>query len=118
MASLKGSGLTEGRTRCLQLQGSCALVADSVDSRKWEHSPEFLERARRSLPRGVSSPFRAVAPVPLYFADATGSRLTDVDGSEYVDFGLAWDPLILGRAHSWKVEAPAEAAAKPHISGA
>jgi len=78
----------------------------------------MLERARGSLPDGVSSPFRAKLPVPLYFADAEGARLTDVDGNEYIDFALAWGPLILGHKHPRIVEALVEAAVRPHDYGA
>ena len=81
-------------------------------------SRALLDRAKQVLPHGVSSPFRAVAPVPLYFADGKGARLTDVDGNEYIDFGLAWGPLILGHAHSQMVEAMTRAAAGLHILGA
>ena len=94
------------------------MPADFEYSRILERSRGLLERAKQSLPQGVSSPFRAAVPVPLYFVDARGSRLTDVDGNEYVDFGLAWGPLILGHAHPWMVEALIEAAARPHIYGA
>ena len=94
------------------------MPTDSLHPRRWDRSRALLGRAQRSLPHGVSSPFRAAAPVPLYFVDARGARLTDVDGNEYVDFGLAWGPLILGHAHPGMVEALIEAAARPHIYGA
>lgn len=94
------------------------MAADSVDLGKWKRSRALLKHASRSMPRGVSSPFRAAAPVPLYFDTGKGARLRDVDGNEYIDFALAWGPLILGHAHPCMVEALAEAAAKPHIYGA
>src|SRR5690242_716723 len=59
---------------------------------QWTKSREYLERARRSLAGGVSSPFRAKAPVPLYFRNGCGARLEDVDGNEYIDYVLAWGP--------------------------
>ena len=67
--------------------------------RNWETSRALLERARQSLAGGVSSPFRALAPMPLYFRGGRGSRLTDVDGNEYIDYLLAWGPAILGHCH-------------------
>lgn len=70
------------------------------------------------MPQGVSSPFRARAPVPLYIADAAGCRLTDVDGNEYIDYGLAWGPLILGHRHPRLVEAVRAQADRPHTLGA
>ena len=81
-------------------------------------SQKLLERARRSLAGGVSSPFRAKAPVPLYFRDGEGARLEDVDGNRYIDYALAWGPAILGYRHPRMVEAMAKAAVRPHVYGA
>src|SRR5687767_2265810 len=62
-------------------------------------SLERYERAKRTLAGGVSSGLRRGArPYPLYFDRGKGSRVWDVDGNEYIDFGLAWGPLILGHA--------------------
>jgi glutamate-1-semialdehyde 2,1-aminomutase len=66
----------------------------------------------------VSSPFRAQAPVPLYFADGCGCRLRDVDGNEYIDYALAWGPLILGHRHPTMVEALRRQVERPHLYGA
>ena len=84
----------------------------------WTQSRSLLERSRQSLAGGVSSPFRAKAPVPLFFADASGSRITDVDGNHYIDYALAWGPLILGHRHPSVVAAVREQADRPHIYGA
>jgi len=86
--------------------------------RTWTRSRELLERARRSLAGGVSSPFRARAPVPLYFEDGHGCRLRDVDGNEYIDYALAWGPLILGHRHPAMVDAMRRQADRPHDYGA
>jgi glutamate-1-semialdehyde 2,1-aminomutase len=85
---------------------------------RWTKSRELLERARQSLAGGVSSPFRAQAPVPLYFEDGCGCRLRDVDGNEYIDYALAWGPLILGHRHPAMVDALRRQAEKPHLYGA
>src|SRR5438270_5376004 len=71
----------------------------------WTKSREFLERAKGSLAGGVSSPFRAKAEVPLYFQNGLGARLQDVDGNEYIDYVLAWGPMILGYRHPAIVDA-------------
>src|SRR5579862_6892759 len=85
---------------------------------KWQKSRALLERARNSLAGGVSSPFRAKAPGPLYFADGCGCRLEDVDGNRYIDYALAWGPLILGHRHPGMVEALIRQASQPHAYGA
>lgn len=81
-------------------------------------SAELLERSRRSLAGGVSSPFRAKAPIPLFISDARGSRFTDVDGNEFIDYSLAWGPLILGHRYPKLVATLCEQADRPHVYGA
>jgi glutamate-1-semialdehyde 2,1-aminomutase len=92
------------------------VMAESNDL--WNQSRSLLGRSRQSLAGGVSSPFRAKAPVPLFLADALGSRITDVDGNQYIDYALAWGPLILGHRHPSVVAAVREQADRPHIYGA
>ena len=67
----------------------------------------MLERSPQALAGGVSSPFRAKAPVPLSSKTAMAPA-TDVDGNEYIDYQLAWGPMILGYAHPAMVEAAAQ----------
>ena len=58
-----------------------------------------FERAQRSLAGGVSTALRRSArPSPLYFKQGRGSQITDVDGNNYIDYTLAWGPLILGHS--------------------
>lgn len=85
---------------------------------RWTRSRQLLERAKQSLAGGVSSPFRAQSPVPLYFEDGCGCRLRDVDGNEYIDYALAWGPLILGHRHPAIVEALRRQVERPHLYGA
>jgi len=56
--------------------------------------------------------------VPLFLADALGSQVTDVDGNQYIDYTLAWGPLILGHRHPKLVAAIREQADRPHNFGA
>src|SRR5260221_4764707 len=84
----------------------------------WERSKALLARARQSLAGGVSSAFRAKGPVPLYFEDGCGARLRDVDGNEYIDYQLAWGPMILGYKHPKLVEAMLRQAELPFSYGA
>jgi glutamate-1-semialdehyde 2,1-aminomutase len=72
--------------------------AESI-RRKTPRSWERFQRARRTLAGGVSSSLRRNArPYPLSFDHGRGARVTDVDGNVYLDYGLAWGPLILGHA--------------------
>ncbi|MDR6884156.1 aspartate aminotransferase family protein [Bacillus sp. 3255] len=68
--------------------------------RTTERSKANYERARQHLAGGVASSLRAaMKPVPLYAESAKGARLQDVDGNTYIDYLLAYGPLILGHAH-------------------
>jgi glutamate-1-semialdehyde 2,1-aminomutase len=87
-------------------------------SGNYTKSRENLDRARKSLAGGVSSPFRAKAEVPLYFANGCGARLQDVDGNEYIDYVLAWGPMILGYRHPAIVAAMHRQADLPIAYGA
>lgn len=73
-----------------------------------EKSSQWFERARRRIPGGVNSPvraFKAVGGNPLFIARASGARLWDVDGNEYLDYIGSWGPMILGHGHPEVVEA-------------
>ncbi len=68
-------------------------------SRSFEQSAQQHERARRSVAGGVATAFRAAQlPVPLSFEHGSGSRIWDIDGNEYVDYALAFGPLLLGHS--------------------
>jgi len=62
-------------------------------------SAALMERARRAMPLGVASSFQTYDPYPLFMTDAHGSRITDVDGNEYVDFDMAFGVLAVGHSH-------------------
>jgi glutamate-1-semialdehyde 2,1-aminomutase len=57
------------------------------------------ERSKRTLAGGVATAFRAgQQPVPICFARGEGAHLLDVDGNHYVDFNLAFGPMLLGHS--------------------
>jgi glutamate-1-semialdehyde 2,1-aminomutase len=62
-------------------------------------SEGILERARKVTPGGVHSNIRYMDPNPLYFSRAQGSRLWDLDGTEYLDCVVNFGACILGHAH-------------------
>lgn len=77
-------------------------------------SQEWLERAQAVLIDGGSSASRGprnFKPYPPYMAGAKGSRLTDVEGREYIDWMMAFGALPLGHAHPAVVEAASAAIA-------
>lgn len=62
-------------------------------------SESLFNRASSLFPGGVNSPVRAYSPYPRYIRSGSGSRIVDEDGKEYVDYCLAFGPMILGHAN-------------------
>jgi glutamate-1-semialdehyde 2,1-aminomutase len=66
----------------------------------FELSKEKLAQSKLYLAGGVASSLRAsMKPTPLFTKKASGSRIWDIDGNEYIDYLLAYGPLILGHAN-------------------
>jgi glutamate-1-semialdehyde 2,1-aminomutase len=76
-------------------------------------SEELFAAAVQYIPGGVNSPvraFRAVGGQPFFVNKASGARIWDVDGNEYVDYVGTWGPAILGHAHPKIIKAVQTAA--------
>ncbi len=56
------------------------------------------QRARRCMPLGVTSNFRYTGDNTLVIQRGQGARVWDMDGNEYIDYRLAYGPVILGHA--------------------
>lgn len=70
-------------------------------------SEELFEAAKRRIPGGVNSPVRAflnVGRTPRFISAACGSKITDVDGNEMIDYVCSWGPGILGHAPKRVIE--------------
>ena len=76
-------------------------VAENTRSR------QLFERAKGSLAGGVTGNMKLMRPYPhpLYFTDARGSKVYDVDGHEYIDTIGGAGTQILGHCHPAVVEA-------------
>lgn len=86
-----------------------------------DNSEKWFNHAREVIPGGVNSPVRAFGSVggtPRFIESARGSRLTDVDGNEYVDLVCSWGPMLMGHAHPAVVEAVRDAATRGLSFGA
>ncbi|RIH66209.1 glutamate-1-semialdehyde-2,1-aminomutase [Mariniphaga sediminis] len=73
-----------------------------------------FQEAQKHIPGGVNSPVRSFGSVggnPPFIAKAEGSKVTDIDGNEYIDYVGSWGPMILGHAHPQVVEAIQQTAA-------
>ena len=83
-------------------------------ARAHPRSRALAEQARAHLLAGVPMHWMAKWPggFPLFVAEARGSRFTDVDGHEYVDFCLGDTGAMSGHAPEATLRAIAEQAAK------
>jgi glutamate-1-semialdehyde 2,1-aminomutase len=84
-------------------------------------SGDWFARAQRRIPGGVNSPVRAFGSVggdPFFVSSATGSRIVDTDGNDYIDYVQSWGASILGHAHPNVVEAVQRAASNGTSYGA
>ncbi len=62
-------------------------------------SVELFGEAQKYIPGGVNSPvraFKSVGHTPVFIDRASGSKIYDVDGNEYLDYVGSWGPMILG----------------------
>ncbi len=68
----------------------------------YQKSVELFEEAKQNIPGGVNSPvraFRSVGHTPVFIDRASGSKIYDVDGNEYIDYVGSWGPMILGHQY-------------------
>ena len=62
----------------------------------------------RNLAGGVASSWQAAPPCPVWVHHGLGSRLWDVDGTEYVDLHNGFGAMLVGHAHPAVVQAVQE----------
>ncbi|MBN2568949.1 MAG: glutamate-1-semialdehyde 2,1-aminomutase [Deltaproteobacteria bacterium] len=65
-------------------------------------SLKLFEEAKQYIPGGVNSPVRAFKSVgadPIFISKASGSKIYDIEGIEYIDYISSWGPMILGHSH-------------------
>jgi len=66
---------------------------------KFDNSKKLYEEAKKMVPGGVSSSIRQTEwPVPLFFKSAKGSKMTDVDDNEFIDYVMGMGPNIFGHS--------------------
>ena len=56
----------------------------------------LYEKTKKIFPGGVNSPVRFFQPHPIFMNRGNGSKIYDIDGNRYLDYCLAYGPLILG----------------------
>jgi glutamate-1-semialdehyde 2,1-aminomutase len=84
---------------------------------KLDKSKKLFEEARKLTPGGVHSSLRSFDPYPIFISRAEGSKIYDVDGNEYIDYHLAFGPVVLGHCHPAVIAAVKEQLDKGIIYG-
>jgi len=120
---LRSSTSGSGHFRQTLTDGDCGPVGGLGHNVPVTHdrSEALFARASVVTPGGVNSPvraFRAVGGTPRFIRSASGARLTDVDGREYVDLVGSWGPMLLGHAHPEVMAAVQQALARGTSYGA
>ena len=65
---------------------------------KLDQTRALFERARQVMPYGVSSNFRYWGADTPVITRGAGAYIWDADGNRYLDYRLAFGPIILGHA--------------------
>ena len=84
-------------------------------------SKSLYEEACKYIPGGVNSPvraFKSVESTPVFISRASGSKIYDVEGREYIDYVASWGPMILGHSYPGVIAAIQAAAEKGTSYGA
>ncbi len=63
------------------------------------------KKAEKRIPLGVASNYRAYDPYPIFVSEGHGSKITDIDGNEYIDHNLCFGTLMAGHGHPAVVKA-------------
>ena len=62
-------------------------------------SAALYRKAAARLPAGVTSNVKFFPPYPVYLSRGEGAHVFDVDGRQYIDYCLAFGPLVTGHGH-------------------
>ena len=73
---------------------------DILKNLPWQKNDELQKRALKVMPLGVNSNFRYWGKgITPYMQKAKGAYLWDADGNKYIDYRMAFGPIILGHAN-------------------
>lgn len=92
-----------------------------TEAEKTKRSKSASAAIAELIPGGVNSPFRSFHEVgghTIFFENAYGAILNDIDGNQYIDYLGAWGPAILGHSPPSVVKVCQEAVAAGAVFGA
>jgi glutamate-1-semialdehyde 2,1-aminomutase len=62
-------------------------------------SAKMYSEALKVTPGGVMAGIKFFEPYPLFMRGASGSKVWDVDGNEYIDYLMSYGAIVLGHGH-------------------
>ena len=76
-------------------------VPERVKNYETKRSLNLFKKTKKLIPTGASSLMRTSSwdDYPIFMNKAKGTRMWDVDGNEYIDFLMAFGPLINGHSN-------------------
>lgn len=80
-------------------------------------SQQLFARSLKVFPKGVNSPVRFFEPYPFFTTRAKGSRLYTADGTELIDYCMAYGALIFGHAPEYLVRLLGECSSSGTVYG-
>ena len=83
-----------------------------------QESKALFEKSKSHFPDGVTHDGRYLQPFPLFMTEGSGSKKTDVDGHQYIDYVMGHGALILGHADPGLVTAVSDQVTKGTHLGA
>ncbi|MCK9924069.1 aspartate aminotransferase family protein [Frankia sp. AgPm24] len=92
----------QGRREVGALRARAEELTEREEARLRAGTPgsrRMHERAVRSMTSGVPSSYQVRDPWPIYLTHGVGSRVWDVDGTEYADFHNGYGSMVQGHAH-------------------
>src|SRR5690625_347819 len=78
---------------------------EDVTSYQKQASSQMFQHAETVIPGGVTANIKHFAPYPIFMKKGRGSKLIDVDNTEYIDYSLCYGALITGHGHPQIMEA-------------
>jgi glutamate-1-semialdehyde 2,1-aminomutase len=67
----------------------------------YKKSKDLFERASEVIPNGIyghfsPAPLIPTSAYPFYIESANGSKITDVDNNEFIDYMCGYGPMVIG----------------------
>jgi len=93
------------------------IIKDKYTKFEYKKSKQLFERASEVIPNGIyghfsPAPLIPASAYPFYLESAQGSRITDVDGNEFIDYMCGYGPMVAGYKNENIDKAAAEQALK------